>query len=276
MSKTFFDHLSSDWGYLLTDNLLFWKSRLESFAEAIRLKCGSLETNPCLFPASNIAGGFCIFGFIDNTMNATCRPGGGPTRDGANATRNDPNLQRAWYNGWKKLHGFKWQTVDLPNGMNFHVWGPKSVRHNDLFMLDESRINQLLAELQTGENLQFKVYGDSAYIVVNETHIRARHYGDNLSPRQILENRALSSCREIIEWDYGDVGKYWAYVNFRNALKMRKSPVGQHYFVALLLRNAYVTMNGCNTARYFNIFPPTFEEWVSAGPRVNQINMVVG
>ena len=35
------------------------------------------------------------------------RVGVSPTavRDGVDAPRNDPLIQRAWYNGWKKLHG---------------------------------------------------------------------------------------------------------------------------------------------------------------------------
>ena len=89
------------------------------------------------------------------SRHPTGRPGGGPARDGANARRNDPLIQRAWYNGWKKLHGMKWQTVDLPNGMNFHVWGPISIRHNDLESHDLSEINAKLAQLQIGEMYQF-------------------------------------------------------------------------------------------------------------------------
>ena len=57
-------------------------------------------------------------------MNSSCRPGGGPRQSGVLADRNDLLIQRAWYNGWKKLHGLKFQTIDMPNGMNAHVWGP--------------------------------------------------------------------------------------------------------------------------------------------------------
>ena len=39
----------------------------------------------CYFPLPCSDGGFNVCGFIDNTMNATCRPGGGPCRDGTNA-----------------------------------------------------------------------------------------------------------------------------------------------------------------------------------------------
>jgi hypothetical protein len=89
---------------------------------------------------------------IDNTMNALCRPGFGPMRDGVNVPRNDPLIQRDWYNGWKKLHGMKWQTIDLPNGMNFHVFGPVSVRHRNIYTLITSDINELLRQLQLNEH----------------------------------------------------------------------------------------------------------------------------
>ena len=51
---------------------------------------------------------------------------------------------------YKQIFGFKYhqvskcfqvfiKTVDLPNGMNFHAWGPVSVRHNDLYTYSRSQ-----------------------------------------------------------------------------------------------------------------------------------------
>ena len=139
----------------------YWKPSIPMFADKIRLKLDQLG---CPFPSSSDSiGGFNIFGFIDNTMNAICRPGGGPTRDGDNAPRNNPLIQRAFYNGWKKVHGLKYQTVDLPNGMNFHVYGPVSLRHNDNYTLVASNINDKIANLFMNDELLFMIYGDSAY-----------------------------------------------------------------------------------------------------------------
>ena len=45
--------------------------------------------------------------FIDCNCLATSRVGGGPTEDGANARRWHPDIQRAFYNGWKSVHGLK-------------------------------------------------------------------------------------------------------------------------------------------------------------------------
>jgi hypothetical protein len=207
-----------------------------------------------------------VVGFIDNTVNATCRPAGGPARSGPNAPRNDP-LIRAFYNGWKKLHGLKWQTVDLPNGMNLHVYGPVSCRRHDLLNLRESGINEKLATLSGQLGVEYYVYGDSAYVTNVYDFVKARHEGDNLTPRQSLENRVLSSARECIEWDYGEVGKMWAITNYKYVLKMRKMPIASIYLCALILRNAHATMNGSNASLYFNCEPPSFETWVGAGPR---------
>jgi hypothetical protein len=43
----------------------------------------------CYFPPAGSDLGFAVAAFIDNTMNATCRPSGGPARDGKNVPRND-------------------------------------------------------------------------------------------------------------------------------------------------------------------------------------------
>lgn len=80
-TKLFLRHMVDNWKYLLFDNMEYWKPMLAGFAECVRLKVSDLG---CDFPLANDPhGGFNVFGFIDNTMNATCRPGGGPTTSGA-------------------------------------------------------------------------------------------------------------------------------------------------------------------------------------------------
>ena len=43
------------------------------------------------------------------------------------------------------------------------------------------------------------------------------------------------------------------------------------FFVSMLLRNAHVCMNGSQFTTYFNLHPPTFETWVSQGPRAKPL-----
>jgi hypothetical protein len=155
----------------------------------------------------------------------------------------------------------------MPNGMNFHVWGPCSGRHNDVESLEDSKVNEILVNLQLEREFQWVIYGDSAYIHVPDSHVLARHNYEPNTARQDAENRALSSCCECIEWDYGDVGRMWNLVDYKKVLKMRKMRVKDMYLVAMLLRNAYVTLSANNTAEYFDCLPPSLETWVSQGPK---------
>ena len=147
-------------------------------------------------------------------MNATCRPGGGPARDGISAPRNDKDIETAFYNGWKKIHGLKWQTADLPCGMIFHAFGPATVRRNDLWMLGESNLDSQLHVLQAGMAKKYRLYGDSAYSVSGLQYVVARWDTDiphsDIRTRRIKENAVISSCREAIEWDYNDIKRYWS------------------------------------------------------------------
>ena len=82
-----------NWAYLSTDHLNFWQSYLQSFAESIRRL---VVTMGCCFPPAGIDDGFTVCVLIDNTMNATCRPGGGPASDGKDAREMTHSN-----NGWK-------------------------------------------------------------------------------------------------------------------------------------------------------------------------------
>ena len=247
----------------------FWLPYLSLSAEKIRLK---LITLGCNFPPANDPNnGFNIFGFIDNNILSTARPGSGPVRDGVGAGRKDKLIQEAFYVGWKKTHGLKFQTVDLANGMNFHVFGPKSAVRHDIMMLQDSELNNRcnLAALQRFQPLQFCAYGDSAYVVCNESHIIARHQDEvgPLSIREKLENAKLSSARQVIEWHYGDLQRLWKFIDCKKGLRLIDMPVARSYLVSVILRNAYVCFNSCNTGVYFNMIAPTLQVWTSQGPR---------
>ena len=254
----FLDFMIYNWAYLLLNNHQYWKEFLPQSAEALRVKLATLPTIQYrqYYPAADEPGGFSIFGFIDNTLLAMSRPGG-PMGDGEQAPRLDPMIQRAWWTGWKKLHGLKWQTVTMANGMEFDVWGPVSVRHNDLFTLHHSRILEKLAALQEDMELKFKIYGDSAY---DDDELLVSGAG-----------RGMSSERESIEWRYKDLKMQWKYLDYKHCLKLRRQPLAKIVFVAMLLSNAQCTMYGCETASYFNCPPPRFEEWIAQGPHAHPI-----
>jgi hypothetical protein len=102
----------------------------------------------------NIPGTYCICGFIDNTNQKCCRPGGGPVAPGGvRAERHDFDLQKAFYSKYKHVHGLKWQTVVFPDGMIGHAFGGLGAKRNDLNDLVDSDINNMLAAIQLGHQM---------------------------------------------------------------------------------------------------------------------------
>jgi hypothetical protein len=251
----FLDFMISNWGYLLLNNRDYWLDHLPRSANSIRMKLATLpnETYREFFDDAEEPGGFCVFGFIDNTMFAFCRPGGGPIRDGEQSPRVPKIVQQAWYTGWKKLHGMKWQTVILANGMDFEVWGPASVRHPDAYTLNHSNIEEKLEILQRNKLLKYKMYGDSAYFD-DDFMVTGGGCG-------------LSSVRETIEWSYKDIKVQWKYLNFKYCLTLKNQPLAKIVFACMLLRNVLCTLYADQTADYFVMLPPEFEEWISQGPQ---------
>ena len=76
------------------NNTLLNPPLLESYARAIDSKGSPLPN---------------CFGFIDGTVRPICRP---------------EQNQRIVYNGHKRVHGLKYQSVVLPNGMIANMYGP--------------------------------------------------------------------------------------------------------------------------------------------------------
>jgi hypothetical protein len=152
--------------------------------------------------------------------------------------------------------------------MNFNVWGPCSMKRNDLYCLSTSGLDDQIFSIQEDffydEGIFFKIYGDSAYCVSGYSCILARHDIEHISDRDTkdrckLENRVLSSCRQAIEWDYGELYKLFPLVHYKSALKMRKMNVSKMFVVALMLRNAHVCCNGGLATSYFGIRAPSIE-----------------
>lgn len=146
------------------------------------------------------AGSFKVFAFIDDNVSRTSRHGSGPMQEGPGADRPDNNIQAAFYNGWKKHHGIKWQVIELPNGCTFNMYGPVSFRRSDLEIQMTSEINNQFVNIQPDPEHRYILYGDS--IFMHEECIAGAYDGANLTARQIAESRAMKKSRIAVEWDF--------------------------------------------------------------------------
>jgi hypothetical protein len=246
--RHFLEFMCQNWGRLLEDNLEYWKPFFASCANSVHQK---LEVDYHIeVPGCN------VFAFIDNTLYTCCRPGG-----------EDYLLQEAFYTGWKKIHGLKFQTIDLPNGMTAHSFGPMSVRHNDSHSLIASDINAKLALLQAHDVIQYILFGDSAYHMLS--HIMSKlspPADDPIPPFMAQINEGLGACRVSIEWGYKDLKTFWAYLGMKAGAKIKLRTPGKQFLVGLILKNMYTACYGNQTSSYFDLLPPTLEHYTGFNP----------
>jgi hypothetical protein len=239
----------------MLDNLDWWRANgfLEQSRRAISKK---LEVLGLFFDESTIPIYQPVAAFIDCNCLETSRVAGGPRGDGAAADRWDCNIQRAFYNGWKSIHGLKHQTVDIAHGFTIDMLGPTSLRRNDLRLLGLSQVNERLAEIQEGECIQSIMFGDSIYHFLS--HLRT-YFSTNPNVRQKLENHAYKSVRIAIEWNYGHTANLFSYLRNLEKLKVMdgdEDVVCRVYLVCTLLRNCHTALYGCQSSRYFDIAIP--------------------
>jgi hypothetical protein len=129
----FIDHVFTTFYDLVTDNLQWWwdEGFFHASRDAITRRLRSIG-----WTGENTVGWF-----IDCNCMETARVAGGPRTGGPNARRWVCNIQKAFYNGWKSNHGLKHQTVDLAHGFTIDMYGPTSLRRNDLRLFGLSHIN---------------------------------------------------------------------------------------------------------------------------------------
>ena len=179
------------------------------------------------------------WGFVDGTVRPICRP---------------KEYQRVMYNGHKRLHAMKFQSVVAANGLIANLFGPVEGRRHHCFMLRESG---LLTELEQrsfdpeGNTMCF--YRDPAYPL--RAHLQAPFKGNNLTEIQSEYNKAMSSVRISVEWLFGDVTSYFKFVDFKKSQKVGLSACGKMYTVCALLTNAHTCLYGNSTSKYFELDP---------------------
>ncbi|CAB3979801.1 Hypothetical predicted protein [Paramuricea clavata] len=91
------------------------------------------------------------WGFVDGPVRPICRPG---------------KYQRQVYNGHKRVHALKYQSVVAANGLIVHMHGPVEGKRHDARIFVESGLQeQLQLHSYDEDNRSLCIYGDGSYPV---------------------------------------------------------------------------------------------------------------
>lgn len=203
---------------------------LKTFADVIHAKGAALEN---------------CWGFVDGTVRQICRPG---------------QNQQVMYNGHKRIHALKYQSVTAPNGLIAHLYGPVEGRRHDAYMLRESGLlDELEARSHDPQGNVLCIYGDPAYPL--RPQLQAPFPTINMTAEQEAFNAAMSRVRISVEWVFGNIINYFKYTDFSKSQRMLLSPCGKAYIVSGLLSNAHTCLYKNITSQYFDLTPPSLEEY---------------
>jgi hypothetical protein len=195
-------------GLVYGDTLQRWVPYFPEYAETIR-KTLENEWGIRFEP-----GEFPFMSFTDCNQTKTRTPGSGPAEEGRHAAHHEDAklLDEASYTRYGKIHGLKTMNIVFPNGIIPWMYGPVSVRENDLGVMNLSDLDQYLVNLQPdvtaalaeGDDVDyFSTYGDRIFGNLRAINsARQPPIGGVLEPIDKSVNKAMSSQRQSVEWPY--------------------------------------------------------------------------
>ena len=133
-------------------------------------------------------------------------------------------------------------------------------RKHDASMLDESGVlNELERHAFSPTGQAMCIYGDPAY--PHRVHLQRPFQYGVLTYQMQSFNESMSKVRSSVEWIFGDIINYFKFLDFKKDLKLDLSPIGKMYIVCALLRNALTCLYGNTTSEFFQLDPPSLEDY---------------
>ncbi|CAH3172856.1 unnamed protein product [Porites lobata] len=173
--------------------------------------------------------------------------------------------QRVVYNGHKRVHALKFQSVVVPNGLIANLYGPVEGARHDAGMLKDSGLLQTLErEAYNPRGDVLCLYGDPAYSL--RPHLMAPYRTGEVpvfTADMEAFNSAMSSARASVEWLFGDISNSFKFLDFKKNLKLGLSAVGKQYIVSALFRNILTCLYGNTTSTHFQLDPPTVQDYLA-------------
>jgi hypothetical protein len=141
------------------------------------------------------------------------------------------------------------------------MFGPIEGQSHDAFMLGVSGIMDKLRRIQQPNGEPYVIYGDPANGITD--NILAPFCGVDLTVAQKEFNKRMSKVRVSVEWGFGKIAQYFAFLDFKKNQKILLQPIAKYYLVGSLLTNCHTCLYGSQTSSYFDVQPPSLETYLS-------------
>lgn len=226
------------------DERQFSLENCERFAKAIYRK-GAIFPN--------------IVGFLDGTMQQTCRP-------------TDAEKQVLVYNGWKHMHCLKYQAISTPDGITSSIFGPYDGSTNDPGMLNRSNLKERLNKhfSMAGSDKRYSIYGDEAYTLSD--HITRPFKKPYKHVYEKPANVSMSKVRIAVEMEFGKTVQLFSDTKWKYGNRILQTKPALKYTLASIFKNFHTILNGSAVTSLFRVAPPTLEEYIGGLMRERSVN----
>ena len=146
----------------------------------------------------------------------------------------------------------KFQSVVVPDGLIANLSGP----------YEGNGLLPLLEQHAIHNGAPLCLYGDPVYPL--SVHPQGPYKDRQLTPGMELFNKSMSSVRVSVEWLFGSICNYFALIDMKKQQKVNLSAIGKIYIVSALLQNAHTCSYGNIVSNFFELSPPTLEQYISS------------
>ena len=164
--------------------------------------------------------------------------------------------QKMLYNGHKKVHALRFQSVVAPNGLVANFYGPLEWKHHDSGMLAMSGLLDVLRRYCLSPyDHALCTYGDPGCLL--RPCLQAPFRGVVLTFDQQAWTKSMEKVGVSVEWIFGDIINYFKFLDFKKDLKIGLSSVSKMYVFCALLHNPRTILYRNATSQNFDVNPPT-------------------
>ena len=201
-----------------------------------------------------------LVAFFDGHFQPTTRPGG----QGC-VNMNLEDFQT--FAGKERMHGLKYQSAVLPNGLAL-VWGPWRGVFHDSTMFSRSGVLQDLEDISRELGQDFIAFGDSAYPLNRymQRILKGPATGEGLTAWERRYNALMARFRIIVENVFAVCEQSWGILRDRHNLRLGNQAVGKLFPLAILFYNIRTILYGNNIVSYMGedvLMDITLSEYLS-------------
>jgi hypothetical protein len=237
---------------------LIFRSLSDGVIEEIELENGQVVNSQWIQHTFDFDS-FCIFGFLDDFAMPTAQPGGLATRLYGFMV----DIQRSFYSGYLRDHGYKAQVVFLPIGLLGSIFITE-IRQNDNGVQNMSGLNDYLIQLLRGR----LIGGDSHAFMSMVYFDISLQFSQGTSILQVKSRTSISKWhlnvkRQFIEHCFGDHRTKFKLFSMPHSLRIFSDgeKIRKQCLLSFFMLNCYYCLDGTRAA-YFGHHVPSLAEYL--------------